>query len=185
MPLTGLDRAIPYQPWAWMFYVSLWIYVQLPPALIANKRELLLYGFTAGVVSLVGFAFFALWPTAVPAIQVAGNSTFENIRNLDTTGNSCPSLHVAFAVFSAVWLDNLLIRLGRLQLLRALNLFWCAAIVYSTLGTKQHVVWDMVAGVPLGVFGGWLQLRLAAGLNSKAGELETELGQINPAPRKL
>ncbi len=58
MPLTFIDRLIPYQNSAWILYVSLWLYVQIPPTLIEDRRELVLYGVTAGLTSLVGFTVF-------------------------------------------------------------------------------------------------------------------------------
>jgi membrane-associated phospholipid phosphatase len=162
MPMTAIDGWIPYWVWAWLPYVSLWIYVQLPPTFIANRRELVYYGLAAAAVSLTGFAFFYFWPTAVPALPVEAGAApgLANIRNLDTTGNSCPSLHVAFSLFSAVWIDRHLRLAGVAALLRWVNVVWCLAIVYSTLGTKQHVFWDVCGGSILGFAGAWLQARL-------------------------
>ena len=161
MPLTAIDRFIPYQPSAWLFYVSLWVYVQLPLCLIDNRRQLVLYGWAAAAVSLIGFAFFVLSPTAVPPIgdEVAG-TLLAGIRRIDTTGNSCPSLHVAFAVFTAVWIDQFIRKVGASVLFRFINLCWCLGIVYSTLSTKQHVMLDVLAGVPLGLVGALALARL-------------------------
>ena len=44
MPFTLLDRLIGFQPLAMPLYVSLWVYVSLPPALLATQRELYGYG---------------------------------------------------------------------------------------------------------------------------------------------
>jgi hypothetical protein len=180
MPLTAIDRFIPYQTSAWLLYVSLWVYVQFPLTLIDNRRQLVLYGWVAAGVSLIGFAFFVLWPTAVPAASddMAG-SVFASIRSIDTTGNSCPSLHVAFSVFTAVWLERFISKIGPFVLFRFLNVCWCLGIVYSTLGTKQHVVLDAIPGALLGLVGAMVLARL-----EKCGGLP-EPAQSNPAPRKL
>jgi hypothetical protein len=188
MPLTAIDRLIPYQVSGWLLYVSLWAYVQLPLTLIDNRRELFLYGRAATGISLIGFAFFILWPTAVPAISddVAG-SLFSGIRSIDTTGNSCPSLHVAFSVLTALWLERFLRKNMPSTTLRLLNALWCLGIVYSTLATKQHVAIDACAGAVLGFVGALVQARLEKqrGLPGSQPTVSSELAQINPAARKL
>jgi hypothetical protein len=40
MPFTWFDRLIGFQPLALPFYLSMWVYVSLPPALLATRREL-------------------------------------------------------------------------------------------------------------------------------------------------
>jgi membrane-associated phospholipid phosphatase len=184
MPLTLIDRLILYQDSAWLLYVSLWIYVQLPISLIDSRRQLVLYGGSSTVVSLIGFAFFVFWPTAVPPTgAVDSNSIFAGIRSIDTTGNSCPSLHVAFSVFTAVWLERFLRRSGQADWARYLNVVWCLGIVFSTLGTKQHVMLDAYAGAMLGFTGALVH----AHFENKQRENETApaFGQITPAARKL
>jgi hypothetical protein len=188
MPLTAVDRLIPYQVSGWLLYVSLWAYVQLPLSLIDNRRELFLYGWLATGISVVGFAFFILWPTAVPALadDVAG-SLFSGIRRIDTTGNSCPSLHVAFSVFTALWLERFLRRNLPSNALRLLNVLWCLGIVYSTLATKQHVALDACAGAVLGFAGALAQARIERyqGMPVALSSAPSELAQISPEARKL
>jgi membrane-associated phospholipid phosphatase len=188
MPLTAVDRLIPYQGSGWVLYVSLWAYVQLPLSLIDNRRDLFLYGWSATGISMIGFAFFILWPTAVPPIadDVAG-SLFSGIRSIDTTGNSCPSLHVAFSVFTALWLGRFLRKNMPSATLQLLNLLWCLGIVYSTLATKQHVALDAGAGAVLGFAGAVGQARLEKH-KSLSGDLPATpaaVAQISPAARKL
>ncbi len=73
------------------------------------------------------------------------------LKAADASGNACPSLHAAFAVFSAVWIGRLLRRLGAPVLFHAANLCWCAGILYSTIATRQHVAVDLYAGTLLGL----------------------------------
>src|SRR5664279_2890805 len=40
MPITPMDRLVGFQPLALPLYLSLWVYVSLPPALLATRREL-------------------------------------------------------------------------------------------------------------------------------------------------
>ena len=67
----------------------------------------------------------------------------------DAAGNACPSLHVATAVFSAIWIERLLRDVRAPWPLRCFNWAWVLLIVHSTLAIKQHVVLDAVAGVAL------------------------------------
>jgi len=77
---------------------------------------------------------------------------------VDAAGNACPSLHVATAVFSAMWINRQLIEVGAPRIVRVFNWAWCIGIAYSTLATKQHVAVDMVAGAILGMFAASLSL---------------------------
>ncbi len=160
MPVTWLDRTIPMQWWAWIPYLSLWFYTCLPPALLPNVRQLVYYGLGVGVTCLVGLACFYFWPTIVPAFERPPGSGLAMLQGVDTAGNACPSLHVAIAVFSAIWLHHQLraVAAGRAWL--ALSWLWCLVIAYSTLATKQHVVLDVLGGVLLGGAGGLLTLAL-------------------------
>ena len=153
MPLTAIDRWVDFQPWALWPYVSLWVYVVLPPALMPNTRELIRYGWWIGGLCIAGLACFYLWPTAVPlpAADFAPPATFDLMRGVDAAGNACPSLHVATAAFSALWLERMLRDLAAPRWLRAASACWFVLIVWSTLAVKQHVWWDVAAGLLLAV----------------------------------
>jgi len=184
MPLLAIDRWISYQNSAWLLYVSLWLYVQLPVTMIENRWELIRYGVAAAAISAIGFAIFIFWPTAVPPVGVEGDGALlAAVRNIDTTGNSCPSLHVAFSVFTALWLDRFVRRIGAVSWVRWANAVWCLGIVYSTLATKQHVLLDALAGAALGYVGGWMQARY--GGEGRTAAASAELAQTSPAARKL
>lgn len=160
MPLTPIDHWIGFEPWSLPFYLSLWVYVSLAPALIGAKFVLFGYVAAIGVVCLIGLGLFWLWPTAVPppAIDWALFPGFGALKSVDGTGNACPSLHVATAVFSGFWLHRLLRLIGVPAWLVVLNALWCALIVYATLATKQHVFWDVAAGGLLGAVGALIAL---------------------------
>jgi hypothetical protein len=151
MPLTAIDRWIAFEPWALWPYFSLWVYVTLPPSLLTSFRSLLSYGIWVGALCIAGLACFYLWPTAVPrqALSTEGLAGFELLRGVDAAGNACPSLHVAAATFSAWWLHRLLGTLALPAWVRSVNALWYLLIVWSTLATRQHVWWDVVAGLAL------------------------------------
>jgi hypothetical protein len=152
MPLTPLDRLIEFQPGALVLYVSLWVYVSIAPALLKNFRELFSYGFATLAMSLIGLAIFYWWPTAVPVFEldVARHPSLSVLKGVDMAANACPSLHVAFAVFTGIWLDRVLREMRSARGLLLFNWVWCLGIVYSTLATRQHVVLDVIAGTLLG-----------------------------------
>ena len=152
MPLTALDAQISFQPAAVVAYFSLWVYVALAPALLESDRELVSYGLAALAISGVGFGIFSLWPTAVPSagIDWSAHPTIAFLKDVDLAANACPSMHVAFAVYTGVWLHDLLRAMHSGRALLALNALWCVLIVYSTVATRQHVVLDVLAGALLG-----------------------------------
>ena len=153
MPLTVVDELVGFQPAALYAYVTLWIYVGLAPAIMHGRRELVAYGGWIGALCLTGLACFWYWPTAVPPhrVDTVLYPAYTLIQGIDAAGNACPSLHVATAAFSAIWLDRLLTEIGTGWRMRAINGLWFLAIAWSTLATKQHVALDVAAGILLAV----------------------------------
>ena len=154
MPLTALDHAIGFNPLALVPYVSLWFYVGFPVCLQPNLRQVIVYGLWAGALCLAGLTIFYFLPTTIPpltrGLDLATHPGFSVLEGVDAAGNACPSLHVATALFSALWFDRLLRDVQAPALARGVNASWFVLIAYSTLAIKQHVVLDVVAGVLLG-----------------------------------
>lgn len=152
MPLIGLDRMIGFEPWSIVPYASLWLYISLVPLLLHTRRELIPYVSAVTILSLVGFAIFLFWPTAVPRpdIDWARYPFVAFLKSVDASSNACPSLHVAFSVLSCLWLEQILRKIRVPVPVRVLNVGWCVLIVFSTLATKQHVALDTEAGAALG-----------------------------------
>lgn len=161
MPEVALDRWIAFTPASYPVYVSLWAYVSLPPALIRHFRALIYYTLWMSAMCLFCLTLFWLFPTQTPDFgmdwrQYPGLST---IKGLDASGNACPSLHVASAVFSAFWLGRLLTVIYAPAWPGALSALHCAAIVWSTMASLQHVALDVLAGVAVGTVFALLSLR--------------------------
>jgi membrane-associated phospholipid phosphatase len=156
MPVLALDRWLAFEFAAVPLYLSLWVYVSLGPALLLERRALLGYGVACAAIAAIGLTLFLIWPTKVPplsaavAAEVAAHAGMAMLRGVDMSGNACPSLHVAFAVFAAAGLARELRAIGAPGWLRVLNGLWCTGIVYSTLAIRQHVVLDVLAGALLG-----------------------------------
>lgn len=152
MPVTAVDHLITFQPWALSLYVSLWVYLLVAPGLMTRGRDLAYFDAGVVVLALVGLGIFVLWPTVTPApdIDWTHYPGVAFLKRMDRSGNACPSLHAAFAVFTAIWNAAMLRRAGDRGPLRILNVLWCVAILYATLATKQHVLVDVLGGVALG-----------------------------------
>ena len=167
MPLIGLDAWIPFTPLAFPAYVSLWVYASLAPALLANSRILAIFGLWMAGLCLFSLGIFWLFPTAVPAAGIDWSlyPQMAIIKDTDTVGNACPSLHVATAVFSAWWLDRVFRTVRAPLAVRCLSGVQCLAILWSTVATRQHVALDVLAGTVVGTAFAILSLRhaLAAG----------------------
>lgn len=152
MPVTALDRWIGFHPEALPLYVSLWFYVPLAFALLQTPREMLADGLGLVTLSVVGLGLFFFWPTAVAPLEHDWSAypSFAFLKRVDASGNACPSLHVAFAVLTAIRLAGILREMGAGVVLQAGNVLWCLGIVYSTLATGQHVAIDAAVGAALG-----------------------------------
>ncbi|HWZ95367.1 MAG TPA: phosphatase PAP2 family protein [Opitutaceae bacterium] len=169
VPLTAVDRLVGFCPETFPLYVSLWAYVVLPPMFLKNRRELGSYGLAVVGLSVIAFGFFLFWPTGVPKSEIdwSQHPSVAFLKTVDASGNACPSLHVAFAVFTAIWLECLLREMGAGRFVRALNWLWCVGILYSTMAIRQHVAVDVLAGTALGAIVVALHLRILYGTSSR------------------
>ena len=161
MPLTAVDQLLEFCPATLPLYLSLWVYVSLAPALLISRRELWSYVGAAVVLATTGLTIFLLWPTTVPvpAVDWSKHPAFIFLKSVDASGNACPSLHVAFAVFTALWLHRLLRQMSARMGAHIFNWLWCLGILYSTVATRQHVTLDVLAGALIGVAVGIAHVR--------------------------
>jgi len=153
LPMTDLDRAIPFIPQSiWIYSSEMFlffsVYIISKDLVNANKY---LYSFLA--LQLVSVAIFFLWPTTYPREQFPtpldldrwSAALFNNLRDVDTPGNCLPSLHVSSVYLSSfVYLDE--------QKKKFPFFFiWATLIAITTLTMKQHYVADVVSGFGIAV----------------------------------
>lgn len=152
VPLTQLDAFVPFNIIGLPIYLSLWIYVSLPPALLNSLAALVRYGFWNLLMCLSCLMFFYLVPTSTPpqAIDLAQYPTMAFLR-VDKGLNAFPSLHVASAVFSAIWLHVLLQKINAPRYVQIANLTYALLIIWSTMAIRQHVFLDALAGLIVGI----------------------------------
>jgi hypothetical protein len=152
MPVTALDRWIGFHPGLVWLYESFGLYLPIAPWLMTQRSDLVSYCWVVSGMSLLAFAVFLVWPTSVlRPVAPPGYLAFRLLTAVDGPVNACPSLHAAMSVFSATCAHTIFRRLGDPGVFRFLNGAWCAAILYATLATKQHMAADVVAGAALGV----------------------------------
>ncbi len=159
VPVTALDRAVPYQPefWGWI-YLSQFLLTGGLPLLLTTREGIRRYMTSLAVMSLVSFAVFLFLPTQAPRpLEPGAPLSMRFIAFADGPLNAMPSLHAAFLVCMA----GLAWRMFGLRTLLVTGV-WGTAILYSTLATKQHYVLDLVAGGALGSVADWLAWRGAS-----------------------
>ncbi|HEY1012764.1 MAG TPA: phosphatase PAP2 family protein [Herpetosiphonaceae bacterium] len=152
MPDLALDRAIPLLPWTAYVYVSLYPLLLFNLAyLLPRPRALRALADAVTLANAGSSAIFALWRTAIerpPLAPGPGAKLLAGVRRIDPPYNAMPSLHVAYGVLLA-WAHL------RLQSPPAPALaLWSAAVVASTLSTKQHRSLDLLGGAALALLAG-------------------------------
>lgn len=153
--ITPVDLRIAFEPdWIWA-YASLALLVPLAPLLTADRDGLARYARGLAVLCATSFAIFLLFPVVGPRPTVVPtDGLYAWIVAVDRPLNSLPSLHAGLTTYSLLHvgrvLRDALSRPARLGLV-ALGVAWGAAIIYSTLATKQHWVVDLPGGIALAV----------------------------------
>ena len=62
IPETYIDELIPFEPYFFYIYVSLWIYLSLSLAIIKNKNELKNYLYSLTILGASAILFLSLFP---------------------------------------------------------------------------------------------------------------------------
>jgi membrane-associated phospholipid phosphatase len=148
MPVTWIDDLVVFSPQSFLLYASLWVYLALGPALARDRRELAAWGAASVAMTVIGLSLFLVLPTKVPDLSIDWSlyPSLAFLKAIDVSGNSCPSLHAAFAVFTAIVLHRHLSAIRAPRTLLACNALWGLGIVYSAIATRQHVALDVIAG---------------------------------------
>lgn len=155
IPLTFLDRLFSFQPLALPIYLSLWLYVVIPPIVIIKLDELYAFTISITLMTIAGLIIFYVWPTAIPVSEIdwAQHPNISFLKSVDAAGNACPSLHVATAFFSGAWSNYIFRRIKAPSWVRIINVLWGVGIIYSTIAIRQHVALDVIGGLVLGGIG--------------------------------
>lgn len=156
MPPTFFDRMIPFSDQAVWLYLSIFLLMPVGPFLMNNRNQIFRYAVGIFLISLCANIIFIFWPTSCPRPDVQGTiPAYQMLTTIDNPFHAFPSLHAAFAVYSALCGALVLRELNVSRLWRIILGLWVFMILYATLATKQHVLVDIIAGSTLG-FGGYI-----------------------------
>jgi hypothetical protein len=164
MPEGALDHMIPFASGATWLYLSIYLLIPIGPFLMKEHGQILRYATGIVLTGLCADIIFIFWPTVCIRPGILGtNAAYQFLTTIDNSYHAFPSLHAAFAAYSALCGGMMMRELGRRAVQAGLWL-WAGLILYATLATKQHVTADIIAGAALGfgvyacVFPKWLSM---------------------------
>jgi membrane-associated phospholipid phosphatase len=151
MPLSFLDRLIPFLPETVWIYISISLLMPIGPFLMNQRRQIFRYAAGIMIIGLIADVVFIFWPTTCLRPDAAGaNAVYQTLIGIDNPFHAFPSLHAAFAVYSARCGGMVMRELSKSRLWQRLLWLWAFLILLATLTTKQHVIADILAGSTLG-----------------------------------
>lgn len=176
LPLTALDRAIPFWPASGLVYFAAFGFLLATFLLLRSREEATRFLYASLLAQALAMLCFLCWPVTYPRAlhplppdsSAIGAALVHFVRGMDAPLNCLPSLHVSTATLCALALR------GR----RWPGAAWLAVAIStaSTLTFKQHYVVDAVCGAALGIAVWWLcfewkglRLRRSAGDQRTAG----------------
>ena len=150
VPASALDRAIPFSETSVWLYQSLYLLMPVAPMLMIHATQLRRYALGMLTMSLGANVVFLAFPTTIVRPDPAGASTvYRTLVHYDAPLNAFPSLHAAFAIFSALCCIAISREMRLACGWSAAAWLWALAILYATLATKQHVALDLAGGALL------------------------------------
>ena len=157
LPMTAVDRAVPFVLWTVWPYVFL-AYCMFLPLFVWDLRLFR----QAALAILTGYSinllFFIFWPTMLPGRPVAeGNawslSLYHTLCSLDSIANCFPSGHITAPAIGFWFLAR---QYPRWRAALAVVFF---LLSFTILTTKQHYLWDWFGGLGTAAFGIWMAAR--------------------------
>jgi len=179
-----LDRAMPFVGWTIVIYTTIYLYYFMPVVLSRRNRretlEMFIVFQSMCVTSWVAYGIFLICPAHVDlrdqVISGGGLDSwtegwYHTFWDLDRPYNAWPSLHVAQTFLVVVAVEHWWRVRGKHVMMTVLWIAW-AALVVSTMTTKQHFVWDVGTGLLLGLIGWYFLQR--PGLQRLSKQLEND-----------
>ena len=152
MKESALDVWLGFSPSAIWIYLSLFLLMPVAPMQMENTNQLWRYARGVGAMSVVADFIFFFWPTAVARVaNPPAGDAYRLLVTWVTPLNAFPSLHAAMAVFSALCCEQILPQVRHPRIWRLATWTWTAAIIWATLSTKEHILWDALGGAMLGL----------------------------------
>jgi len=143
-----IDSLIPLVSFFVLFYFFSYFFALIPFWIVKKDNELKNLFFTYCGILLISLFFYIFFPVKMERVLLPSDifSQFLNLWYLyDSPFNNFPSLHVAFGVFSSLFIYN------KTRNMWLLPLF--VLIIVSPLLVKQHYFVDFLGGAALACFG--------------------------------
>src|SRR3989441_10133884 len=146
IPVIWIDDLVPFSPQSFFLYASLWVYVGLGSLFTKDRRELAAWAAACFSMIIVGLGIFMALPTKVPdfAVDWSQYPSLAFLKGVDATGNALPSLHAAFAVFTAAAVPGQLTAVRAPRAVLAWRGLLCPGIGYSAMGTRPPLALDII-----------------------------------------
>jgi len=153
LPMTVIDRIVPFDP-GWVYaYVSMYVMLTIPPLLTARGDVLWRYTIGATIMFVGAAVAFLLWPVEFPrpTLPADGPWMYRVVVSIDRPINSIPSLHAGIVGYTLCFAGRALTDLSRSarRAILVVGALWSALILYATLATKQHYFLDLPPGILL------------------------------------
>jgi fatty acid desaturase len=144
MPLSTLDRAIPFAPLFVIPYISFFLLILIPLFVIRDRQELRDVAFGFGLIVALSGMVFLFWPTSIAPTKM--HPLLRAFLAMDRERNACPSLHASLSLYC-----SLAARRGVRSASGRYGLWlWTILVMASALLIKRHVAIDIAAGAALG-----------------------------------
>ncbi len=162
LPMTFVDRAVPFWPLSGLVYFAVFPFLAGTFASLRDFDQASRFLHVNLLAQIIGVLVFVLWPTTYPRALYplpadAGPLAAALVafcRTADLPVNCLPSLHVSTVVLCLATL-----RYCTPGGKGALPLLAGFAMIASTLTFKQHYLVDVIAGAVLGAGSWWLCFR--------------------------
>lgn len=164
-PEHFIDDMIPYMPWTIVFYFSFYLYFPIVAWYGSGdgqrRREGFIFHSYLTLSTLLACVLFIVAPVKV---NLRHQVTFDDglfdplLRSLydaDPPFNSWPSLHVFQSLLIILVMRRWMMKDGKWTNLYSLSIGICwGLLVLSTMGIKQHYIFDAITGIMLAL-GTW------------------------------
>ena len=156
LPLTELDKAVPFVPQLLPLYISYLAYYFVTVSRMENDREINRLFYATHVELFISATIFILFPVRMPRELYYQPEIYNWAdafwRWFDAPNNCLPSLHASNCL--------LLMQFNWRRRHRVIYLAFGASIIASTLFVKQHYVVDLFAGAGVYLVARWFVSRL-------------------------
>jgi membrane-associated phospholipid phosphatase len=156
---TPLDERIPVLPWTVSIYFGCYAFWVVNYIIGSRQDKQSAYRFLSAdfLAKIICLVIFLLLPTTNVRPEIYGSSVWDELMRFlyrtDAADNLFPSIHCLTS-----WFSFLAVRKNKAVSgwYRWTSLGIAVMICFSTLTTKQHVIWDVIAGVALAEGSFWI-----------------------------